>query len=217
MWKRLRFGRVRISRLIGVIALFSGAALLTHILSGVSLALSLSVATCVLAVSMVWLWRRASPVQRSLLLRLLRVGAVSGLLATLLYDGAKFVLSQLDPSPYNPFELIHKFGVLLLGAGAPDAVLNITGAAFHLLNGISFGIAYCFLFRRQGILPGIAWGLFLEMFQYTLYPGWLSIRFYSEFVQISALSHIVYGATLGTTCRYLLGVKGRWWGGVQHG
>ena len=48
------------------------------------------------------------------------------------------------------------------------------------------------------------WGLFLETFQLTLYPGWLDIRTYSEFATISALSHVVYGATLGLLARAIL-------------
>ena len=44
--------------------------------------------------------------------------------------------------------------------------------------------------------------LFLEVFQLTLYPGWLDIGFYAEFVQISAISHLVFGATLGMVVRY---------------
>jgi hypothetical protein len=47
----------------------------------------------------------------------------------------------------------------------------------------------------------MAWGAVLEVFQLTLYPGWLDIRAYQEFAQISALSHLAYGATLGWSAR----------------
>ena len=67
-----------------------------------------------------------------------------------------------------------------------------------------FGVAYVFLFARDGAISGgralatgVAWGIFLELFQLTLYPGWLDIRAYKEFAMISALGHVVYGATLG--------------------
>ncbi|MDQ3930302.1 MAG: hypothetical protein M3328_14305 [Chloroflexota bacterium] len=188
-------------RLVGVLALFSGAALLTHIIWRVSLPLALALAVVVLVVSAVTLWRRATVAQRTMLARLLKVGAASGLIATVSYDAAKFALSQLDPSPYNPFEAVRIFGTLLLGETASSAAIYGAGTAFHLLNGVSFGVAYCFLFRRQGIIAGVAWGLFLEMFQLTLYPGWLNIRLYSEFAQISAISHIVYGLVLGKACQ----------------
>jgi hypothetical protein len=78
------------------------------------------------------------------------------------------------------------------------------GIAFHVLNGIAFGTSYCALFGTRGVRAGIAWGVFLEVFQLTLYPGWLDIRFYREFATISALSHVAYGAVLGFTCRAAL-------------
>jgi hypothetical protein len=43
------------------------------------------------------------------------------------------------------------------------------------------------------------------MFQLTLYPGWLNIRLYAEFAQISAISHVVYGLVLGKACQVGLG------------
>ena len=188
-------------RLVGVLALFSGAALLTHIVWRVSLPLALAAAVMLLVFSTATLWHRATPAQRTILTTLVKVGAASGLIATVSYDAAKYALSQLDPSPYNPFEAIRIFGTLLLGQPASEAAIYGAGAAFHLLNGVSFGVAYCFLFRRQGIVAGMAWGLFLEMFQLTLYPGWLNIRLYSEFAQISAISHVVYGLVLGKACQ----------------
>jgi hypothetical protein len=47
----------------------------------------------------------------------------------------------------------------------------------------------------------MAWGLFLETFQLSLFPGWLSIQFVAEFATISFAAHLVYGATLGTIVR----------------
>ena len=217
--RRYRMGSMA-GRLVGVLALFSGAALLTHIVWRVSLPLALAAAVMLLVFSGATLWRRATPAQRVMLAWLVKVGAASGLVATVSYDAAKYALSQLDPSPYNPFEAIRIFGTLLVGQPAPETAIYGAGAAFHLLNGVSFGVAYCFLFRRQGIIAGMAWGLFLEMFQLTLYPGWLNIRLYSEFAQISAISHVVYGLVLGKACQVALartpgtGLTAR---GAEHG
>ena len=44
--------------------------------------------------------------------------------------------------------------------------------------------------------PGIGWGLFLEAFQLTLYPGWLDIRLYQEFATISTVVTSVGAALL---------------------
>ncbi|MBI3924288.1 MAG: hypothetical protein HY319_01990 [Armatimonadetes bacterium] len=192
--------------LLGLGALFSGAALVAHILTGLSLRLSLVFTASLLGVAGWTAWRRA-PGLRSRLRRSVARGAVAGLLAMLAYDFAKLTLSWLDPSPYNPFEAVRVFGMLLAGPGAPGPVVWGAGMAFHALNAVSFGVAFQLLWGSKGVLAGIAWGLFLELFQLTLYPGWLDIRLYREFVQISALSHVVYGAVLGVLCR---GEKLRW-------
>lgn len=193
---------------LGAGALFSGVALLTNIIAGFSLPLALGVLTLMFGVLVVVATRGTEPADRRKLLRTGLVGITAGLAATLAYDVAKSALSQLDPSPYNPFEATRIFGTLLIGPEASALGIQAAGWASHLLNGTSFGLAYCFVFGRGGetslrwaLLTGIGWGLFLETFQLTLYPGWLDIRFYSEFVQISFAAHIVYGAFLGVACR----------------
>lgn len=187
---------------LGIGALFSGAALLAHILSGIALPLALALTVTILLIVVGLVWRRTSLAERRPLLDRVMIGLMAGIAATLVYDVAKWSLAHLDPSPYNPFEALPMFGLLLTGPAAPAGLRLAAGVAFHLINGSAFGIAYCFLFGRRGMLPGIAWGIFLELFQLTLYPGWLDIRTYDEFARISALSHVVYGAVLGWSCRY---------------
>lgn len=195
-------------RLIGLFALFSGIALLAHIIGGVSLALALAGTSAILVGGVALALRGQDPVSRRWTLRTAAVGTAVGLIATITYDVTKASLSTLDPSPYNPFEVLLVFGQLLLGTDHTDMGVTIAGAAFHFLNGTAFAVAYCFLFARDGrstlrwaLATGIGWGVFLEIFQLTLYPGWLDIRFYEEFATISALSHVVYGATLGLLAR----------------
>jgi hypothetical protein len=132
----------------------------------------------------------------------------AGVLGIVAYDASKAVLSLADPSPYNPFEAIRVFGVLLVGDHAPPIQTWASGAAFHLLNGVMFAIAYAqflgaFAARsvRLAVVTGMAWGLFLETFQLVLFPGWLSITFVAEFTTISMAAHLVYGATVGTVVR----------------
>ena len=188
-------------RSLGVLALFSGAALVTHIVSGFSLPLALLVAALVVALGVGVRWRRSSPQGRTKMVRFAKVGLGAGLVATVFYDVSKFLLSQWDDSRYNPFEAVRMFGLLLAGSAAPTSVIYVTGVGFHLLNGIFFGVAFCFFFGRRGVLTGVAWGFCLELFQLSLFPGWLNVTFYSEFLQISALSHLVYGAVLGLLCQ----------------
>jgi hypothetical protein len=202
---------VGVRRLIGLFALFSGVALLLNIIGGVSLGLALGGTTLVLLGGVALALRGQDPESRRWTIRTAAVGALTGIVATVCYDTTKAILSTLDPSPYNPFEVLGIFGQLLLGADSPAISVFVAGAAFHFLNGIAFALAYTFLFARDGrttmrraALAGMGWGLFLETFQLTLYPGWLSIGFYNEFVTISALSHLVYGATMGLLARAAL-------------
>jgi hypothetical protein len=202
-------GRLRPILALG--GVFSGVALLLHILGGVSLTLAIAVLTALLLMVLAAVLLVSSAESRGWMLRTVAVGIGVGLSATLVYDLAKTLLSQLDPSPFDPFHVIAIFGELIVGRNADPLLITAAGTAFHLVNGTSFGVAYLFLFARDGrttitraLLTGIGWGLFLETFQLTLYPGWLDISLYREFATISALGHVVYGATLGLLARFAL-------------
>lgn len=192
-------------------ALFSGAALLLAILAGVDLRLGLTGLAVLATIVFIAALRGSPPERRRGLLALGRIGVAAGLVATAAYDASRYLLSLLDPSPYNPFEAIRAFGVMLVGAGAGAEVTFAAGLAFHALNGTMFGVSFCLFFGRwavrsagRALVVGIGWGLFLEAFQLAIYPGWLDINAYSEFATISAAGHLVYGSVLGLTCRALL-------------
>lgn len=203
--------------ILGIGALFSGVALLGHIVAGLWLPLTLAVTVGLLVATVALIWFRLDGSQRLILRSMAARGVVIGFVATLLYDGSRTLLSQLDSSVYQPFEVLSVFGRALLGGGVSGEAALAAGLCFHLLNGVSFGLAYVFIFGRQAVTSparalatGIGWGLFLETFQLTLYPGWLSIAAYREFVTISFLGHVVYGATLGLMSRrYLAGLEAR--------
>jgi hypothetical protein len=197
--------------LIGLFALFSGVALLVQIVGRISLPIALGATTAIMVVGVGLSIRRQDPEIRRSTLRTAAVGIAVGLIGTVTYDVTKAILSRLDPSPYNPFEALRIFGQLLLSTTATTPDVYLVGAAFHVLNGTAFAVAYTFLFgrdgrvsRRRAALSGMGWGVFLELFQLTLYPGWLDIQFYTEFATISALSHLVYGATVGLLARAAL-------------
>jgi hypothetical protein len=206
--------------LLGIGALFSGAALLAYLLARVALPLALAFTTGTLAVAVAFIVWRSNPVRRRRIALTALAGGLAGIAATLAYDASKFVLSHLDPSPFDPFEATRQFGLILVGQSAGEVPTLVAGWAFHLLNGTSFGVAYTFLFglsagssRSRALLSGIAWGLFLEAFQLLLYPGWLGITLVAEFTRISAASHVVYGALLAIGVRAFL--MNRWWSSVD--
>jgi hypothetical protein len=196
---------------VGLAAGFSGLAVVGTILTGVPLALfegALLVMPVGVAVAVVR--RVPKPVAREVW-RVVRAGILAGALATLAYDVTRTILAAFDPSPYSPFEAIRMFGLGVVPATAPIEVVMTAGFAIHLLNGSSFGVVYS-VFAGRGatstrgaLTSGIAWGLTLELLQSILYPGWLHITtVLREFLVISGLGHIVYGATLGTGVRRLL-------------
>ncbi len=188
----------------GVASLANGAALLLHILGRMPLPALLAVTWSITILALATMGALSDPSTRATLRRFVGVGLAAGIVATLAYDVSKAFLSQIDPSPYNPFEATRVFGAILIGSDAPPALVTVVGWAFHVTNGCTFAIAFSCLFARhgrismrRGVLTGMGWGLFLETFQLALYPGWLNIRFLDEFRQISFLSHLVFGATIG--------------------
>lgn len=189
---------------VGVASLANGAALLFYILGRVPLPLLLAFTWTVAIATLAAMGVLSDPATRAQLRQYVGVGLAAGLLATVVYDVTKAILSQLDPSPFNPFEATRVFGTILIGSDAPPTLVMAVGGAFHFTNGCTFAIAFGCLFARggrislrRGILTGMAWGVFLETFQLVLYPGWLNIKFLDEFRQISFLSHLAYGATVG--------------------
>lgn len=191
-------------RILAVAFLSSGAALVTYIVAGISLAAGLALAAALLMAAWLWTWRAAGSLVRPVLLRVTVVGLVAGVAATGAYDASKFALSHYDASVYNPFAVLPIFGAAIVGSAAPATAQNLAGWAYHVLNGATFGAAFALLVPRRGIVTGILWGLFLEAFQLALFPGWLGITAYTEFAQVSALSHVAYGTSLGMACRWAL-------------
>ena len=184
--------------------LVGGLVLVLVIVVGLPLVLSPLVGVAAIAAALVGARRRLSPRAWHQLLARVRALAVVALAATLAYDVMRVILAGIDPTPYNPFEVVRVFGQLLLGPSAPVAAVFVAGWAYHLFNGACFGIAFGLLFLRGGALSprwaiarGIGWGLLLESLQLALYPGWVHIQWLAEFTTISIAAHLTYGITLG--------------------
>jgi hypothetical protein len=118
---------------------------------------------------------------------------------------SRYLTAVIAPGSTDPFAAWPLFGQLLLNS--PQVTLHewSAGIAFHVVNGLGFGLAYFILVRKPTVWTGIAWGLGLELFMALLYPRWLVIAQLSEFLQISVVGHFFYGAVLGTFgARYIL-------------
>ncbi|GAA4409197.1 hypothetical protein GCM10023187_32130 [Nibrella viscosa] len=187
----------RTGTLIGSLFLASGVALLTYIGTGISMALTLLVVVLLFG-TIGWLvWQQLPPSRRTFLSRRLRVGVWTGLIATLAYDGCRFALITLTGIQFWPFDIFRLFGQALIGPDQPAIITEIAGLLFHLLNGVSFAIAYTIWFAPSGVLAGIGYALVLEAIMVTVYPGWLGLKALDEFLQVSIVGHLVYGSLVG--------------------
>ena len=188
----------------GAIFLSTGAALVVYIISGVSLAAAGLVLLLIAAGVAIVVWRRATGSGRDELSRAVRVGLIAGVAATAAYDLTRYLVIEVFDFTIWPFDTFTLFGRALVGAGYTGWWVTLVGTLYHVANGIGFAIAYTVWFGRKGPLAGIAWAFVLEAFMLTLYPGWLNPSAIGEFVQMTVVGHVAYGATLGYLGRRLL-------------
>ncbi len=191
--------------LFAALFLSTGAALLIYIISGVSL---LAAALLVLAAASfvgAWIWRQADGRSQDAMRTLLKTGFVAGILATSAYDLSRFFLIEVTGIAFWPFDIFNIFGQALVGAGFSGPWVRLAGLVYHFANGIGFALAYTIVAGRRGVWAGIVWAMVLEVMMVGVYPGWLDVRAINEFVQVSVLGHVVYGAVLGYSARRLLG------------
>lgn len=188
--------------LLLVLPLASGAGLLIFITSKVSLPLAILALGVIGAGCWLVACRFLVSSKRAELRRRISYGVKAGAVATLGYDGARYGLVALLGFSFKPFHVIPLFGQLFLGVHAPVPATIAVGLAYHLVNGITFGVAYSLFFRRPGLLTGVLWGIGLELCMALLYPRWLRIVALSEFLQVSAFGHVIYGAILGAVTKH---------------
>jgi hypothetical protein len=208
--------------LLGLLFLASGVALIVYLVARVSLDLALGLTMGVAVGSGALVWRRLAPPGRREARRRVAAGIVAGLAATCAYDLVRWVAVELGGLAFRPFEAFPLFGRLLIGSGAPAPFAVLAGTCYHLLNGVSFAVAYALTLGDRGWRAGVAWAVVLEALMLTLYPGWLHPASVAEFFGISMLGHLAYGVVLGVTSQRLLardraGPPGSDGDGVPHG
>jgi hypothetical protein len=197
-------------RLLAALPLASGAALIVHVLSGVSLGATLLAAGGIVFLAGLMLWRQLSPVARLEVRRRAVVGALAGLAATGAYDSVRWALVTVFRYTYWPFDIFSIFGQAITGGGLPAGVVTGIGVLYHYLNGVMFALAYTILFGRAGWWVGILWALGLEALMLSVYPGWLHPQAFGEFLSVSMLGHVAYGSVLGLLAQRTL-VSGFGW------
>jgi hypothetical protein len=184
----------------GAAFMATGAALVVHILADVPLwlsaAMTVSVGGCVMFLAV-----RRHPEGVAAGRRVIGAGAVAAFAALLAYDGIRMLVVTAFDYGIGPFDAFEHFGAGLIGASASEESRTVAGALFHVVNAISFGIAYTIWVGRRGVLVGVLFGLGLEAAMIAFYPAWLQIPNLREFISMSVTGHIAYGAVLGAVAR----------------
>jgi hypothetical protein len=197
-------GNIKVRYIFALAALATGVALLIYFLTGIALWLGLLVTVSLaLAISALVWW--VIPIrQQQRLRRRASAGVLAGILATLGYDLSRLLLVRIADFSLWPFDTFRLFGQLFVGSTLPSEVVLLIGIGYHILNGVSFGLAYTLLFGQYGWKAGIIWAMGLEILMVSFYPGWLDLKALDEFLSISVVGHVVYGVILGYYSRKLL-------------
>jgi hypothetical protein len=126
-------------------------------------------------------------------------GLWAGGLATLAYDLVRLPIAHAG---IPVFKAISYFGTVLLGLSAPTFPSELAGWAYHLSNGVSFGLMYAMLVRQPGPISAVVWGLVLEgIMLLTPYAEVFGYRMDARFLAITVGAHAVYGLVLWIALR----------------
>lgn len=184
--------------------LCTGAGLVAHILFDLPIAVGLVLVLLVVATLWFGLGRGDQARPWDQVRRPVAVGVVAGVAATVVYDVTRVGLVTVTDAGVWPFEAFRHFGAGIVGAHRLVAWHATIGALFHAANGVGFAVAYVVAVGRRSVGWAVVWALLLEAATLTLYPRWLGVDPYGEFLQMSVVGHVAYGVTLGVVSRALL-------------
>src|ERR1700680_5032565 len=88
---------------LALCALFSGAALIVTVLTGVSLGVTLAALLAFVAIVAALVWRLLPPPRRPIIARRALAGAVGGIVGVLCYDGVRFAIVVFFRLHAQPF------------------------------------------------------------------------------------------------------------------
>lgn len=157
---------------------------------------------------LVTFWARRT--QRIELFHRILAGLWAGALATLTYDLVRVPVAW---SGIPVFKAISYFGMVIVGQPSPTMISEVLGWAYHLSNGIGFGLMYAAVVATPRWWTAVLWGLLLEgMMLVTPYAEVFGYRVSSPFLALTIGAHVVYGMTLWAALRYWgRGPGDTWW------
>jgi len=180
-----------------ILALMSLAALVSHLFGILPMVFFLTYfgVPSLLLIFLLVVWARR--IEAEVFLNGLAVGLAGGLAGTLLYDSVRLLLRESRLFNYDGFKAIYIFGMWISGQPVDSAAAAVAGWIYHFWNGLSFGVFYTLTFGRRHWLYGVGYGLVMELFMLGLFPMFLRISDRFDFIALSLIGHMFYGAGLG--------------------
>lgn len=186
----------------------SVAALLIHAVGWIRMPYTVSFVTLpglILLVCLTMWSRRAS---RPLLFNRLVVGTVGGFVGLVAYDAMRWVVAVALPFKFDAFFAMPAFGTLMTGRPMTSTVAILSGWAYHITNGWTFGVIYSLIAGPARWWWGLIWGLMLEAAMAVVYPAIFQLNSISGFVIVSVIGHAVFGGVVGKMCeRYAVSAE----------
>lgn len=146
----------------------------------------------------------AKKINAAMLTNGLWVGLWAGLAATLVYDGVRFVVERTHLFGYNGFVPILMFGNWITGRPTDSLAAKLAGWSYHYWNGATFGVIYTLLAGRRRWWWGLGYGILMECCMLGIFPFFLRVSSKADFIAVSMIGHLAYGAVLGVlSARYL--------------
>src|ERR1700736_1742750 len=141
-------GQARTTRyclLLAALPLASGAALIVHVLTTISLGLALLGAGIIVIGVGTLTWIRLPSAARPEILQRAKLGLVGGFLATIAYDISRWLIVTVFHDSFAPFHVFPIFGYAIAGTNLSPAIATTIGLLYHYANGILFAVAYAIL------------------------------------------------------------------------
>jgi hypothetical protein len=190
-----------IALLVLASAASSIAALLLHAAGIVRMPYTISFVTLPGTVLLVTLlvWTRRT--ERTLLFNRLKVGLVAGAVGLVFYDAARLVVQSTIPLGFNAFMSLPAYGSLMTGKPVSSGAAHAAGWAYHISNGLTFGVIYSVIAGPARWYWGLAWGGILEGAMVVVFPTILKPASFKGFLVVNMIGHAAFGAGVGLWCR----------------
>lgn len=185
--------------------LFSGLALMVFIFTGLHLFFSLLLFFAPSLFLFHYTSQQLSHLDKRTLRADIKNGIYIGILATFSYDIVRLALYITGIVNFFPFETFHLFGNALIGENASYNLAFTIGTFYHLLNGLTFSIAYRISCKDKSFYWGIITSMGLEILMLISYLNWISLNLNGkiiDFLMVSMVGHFSYGATVGFLNQY---------------